>query len=415
MKKDFFVILLGGDDNAYGNARLLHEEYKIKPLLLCSRAFHSIKYSKILNVRTFENFSENDVFVKNLLEILKNLNKEYKKIIVIPCSDYYTNLLIRNYEKFEGLITNKFVDLNLLEAFYKKDKFYSLCEKYGLTYPKTYIANCEDRLLAIDKIPFDFPIVVKPDNSNSSEYLDSSFDGKKKVYYFFDKKSYIKTITEMNKSTYKGKLIIQEFIPGGDDYGAVVNSYSNSDGKVLLSVMGQPILEEYEPSLLGNYAAIITRNNEKIYKMIKNFLESIHYVGFSNIDLKYDKKNDRYLAFELNPRLGRSSFYVRAANKNFMKTIIDDVIYDKNSEYECGTETALWLNINKKTLYKYCANENLVNEAKQLIKNKKYLRTLNYKKDAAIKRKLIAIKHYKVQDSFFPKYYFKKNELGLKD
>ena len=93
----------------------------------------------------------------------------------------------------------------------------------------------------------------------------------------------------------------------------VINSYSDNEGNLRASCLGQPVLEEYAPYTLGNYAAIITRNEKDVYERVQAFLEKIGYRGFSNIDMKYDAKSGRYLMFEINPRLGRSSFYVIGA------------------------------------------------------------------------------------------------------
>lgn len=338
---NFKLIILGSDENAYGNARLFHEAYSKKALLMCSKQLIPTRLSNIFDIKVVPNFNEEKVFVEVLKKVLHDCSKKYEKLLVLPCSDYYVNLLVKNYDNFDNLIANKFIPVSLLDKFYRKDHFYMLCDKYGLDYPKTCIASLNERKSVINKLNFDFPIVVKPDNSNSSDYLNSVFPGKKKVYFFNNKKEYLELIDCMNKSTFKGKLIIQEFIPGGDDTGMVINSYSNNNSKVLFSCMGQPILEEYAPALLGNYAAIITRSNKELYKKIQNFLEGIGYVGFSNIDLKYDKRSNKYLAFELNPRLGRSSFFVRATGYNVIKTFVDNVVNNTNPQICFSNETAL--------------------------------------------------------------------------
>lgn len=412
-KKDFMVIILGSDENAYGNSRLIFEEYNLKPILMCSRRLVPTYYSNISTIIETKDFDKPDIFVKTLLAKLKELHQDYEKVLVVPCADYYTELLVSNYEKFEGLIANKFISKNLLQAFYKKDDFYKLCEEHGLDYPKTYVAKFDDRIKAIDNIEFDFPIVVKPENSNAYEYLHAEFEGKKKVYFFFDKQEYLTLINSMNKSEYKGNLIIQEFIVGGDDAGRVINSYCDNNSNVLASCLGQPLIEEYSPKMLGNYAAIITRYDKELYEKVAKFLKDISYVGFSNIDMKFDRKTGRYLAFELNPRLGRSSFFVRSAGLNMMKVLIDDVVYSKNDKPIFNKNTALWMNIPKKTIKKFVKNEELKNESLNLIKDGKAIRTLVYEKDKNLKRNTYIRRYYNIQHQNFVNYYFEKNEFGI--
>ncbi len=411
MKKDFTVIILGSDENAYGNSRLIFEEYGIKPILMCSRRLIPTYFTKISTLIATDNFDKPNVFVKTLKNELENLHKDFKKVLVVPCADYYTDLLVDNYEKFDGLIANKFISKDLLKNLYKKDEFYKLCEKHGLDYPKTYVAKPNDRLKAVENLPFNFPIVVKPENSNAYEYLHAEFEGKKKVFFFSNKEDYLKVMKSMNKSNYKGMLIIQEFIEGGDDAGRVVNSYSNNQHKVMASCLGQPVIEEYAPKTLGNYAAIITRSDEALYKKVSKFLKEIGYIGFSNIDFKYDKKTGRYLAFELNPRLGRSSFFVYSSGLNMMKILIDDVIYKKKYKPLFNKKVALWMNIPKKTIKKYVSKKSLKNECLKLISQGKSIKTLYYKKDNSLKRYFYMRRYYNIQHKNFENYYFEKTNI----
>jgi D-aspartate ligase len=197
--KKFFPIILGSDENAYGQARLFNEAYGIKPLLCCTRQLVPTSHSSLFDVRKIEEFDREEVFAPALLKVLREYKEKYEKLIVIPCSDYYSALMSKHYDKFEGLIENKFISPELLDTLDTKDKFYALCEKHGMDYPHTYIALPNDRIAAIDKLPFDFPIVVKPENSNAYDYLHCEFEGKKKVFFFYDKETYIKTMENMNK------------------------------------------------------------------------------------------------------------------------------------------------------------------------------------------------------------------------
>ena len=408
MQNDFLPIILGSDENAYGTARLFVEAYGIKPLLLCTRQLIPTLFSRLFRLEIIKDFDLDTVFPDALLAVLKREKANYGKLVVVPCSDYYTALLSKHYDRFEGLIANRFIPASLLDELDTKDKFYALCEKHGLDYPRTYVITPDEREAAADKMPFDFPIVVKPENSNAGEYLHCSFDGKKKVFFFSCKDEYLTVVRSMNKSDYKGKLIAQEFIPGGDDAMRVVNTYSGADGKVKAVCLGQPVLEEYAPKTLGNYAAIISRHDEAIMKKIAGFLEEIGYVGFGNFDMKYDCRTGKYMLFEINPRLGRSSFFVHSAGFNMMRALVDDVVYGKSDGCVYVKETALWSNVPKIVLKKYVGDGALKAEIKKLIKEKKYERTLVCKGDMNLKRRYYITRYYFGQYRNFKRYYFDK-------
>jgi len=412
MKRDTFLpIILGSDENAYGNVRLIHEAYQIKPLLLCTRLLIPTMNSKLYDLIQIDQFDHEDVFPGALLSILKKYTTPNRKLVVIPCSDYYAGMLSRHYSKFEGLIANQFITEALLNTLDTKDKFYKLCEEHGLDYPKTIVCEPHERENALEQMSFQFPIVVKPENSNAYEYLHCHFEGKMKVFFFNNKNEYLTMVKNMNASDYKGKLIIQEFIPGGDSSMRVINSYSDDNGNVKMMCLGQPVLEEYAPKTLGNYAAIISRSDRDIYEKVKIFLEKIGYVGFSNIDMKYDSRTGKYMMFEINPRLGRSSFFVRAAGLNMLAALIENTVYDKKSECVYSDKTALWTNVPKVVLRKYVTEPALSAEINKLYKQNNVLHTLWYKKDLNLKRIARISRYYFGQFNNYRRYYFNKEEV----
>ena len=410
MEKTFLPVILGSDENAYGTARLFHDEYGVKPLLVCTRQLIPTLYSSLFTLRRVEDFECDEVFVPELKKILCEVKEKYDSVTVVPCSDYYAAMVSRHAHEFEGLIENRFISPALLDTLDTKDKFYALCEKYGMDYPKTVVASPDKRLSAIENLPFSFPIVVKPENSNAVEYLHAEFEGKKKVFFFDTKEEYRKVIESMNGSDYRGKLIIQEFIEGADDAMRVMNSYSDADGKVRAMALGQPVLEEYAPKTLGNYAAIISRFDREIYEKVKKFLEDIGYVGFSNIDMKYDRKNKRYVMFEINPRLGRSSYFVRGAGINMMKVMTDDAVFGKRTDCVFADGVSLWLNVPKAVIKEYVKDPALREEAQSLIKAGKYIRTLDRPAERSPRRYVWIKRYYMGQHNNFKRYFFDKDK-----
>ena len=403
-KQDFLPIILGSDENAYGTARLFQEAYRVAPLLLCTQQLVPTRHSHLFTCRIIPDFEREEVFPSALLGVLRECAQQYEKLLVIPCSDYYTGLLCRHYGHFEGLIANRFISEALLETFDTKDKFYALCEQYGMDYPKTVIVSPDGREDAVSHLPFGFPIVVKPENSNALDYLRCHFEGQKKVFFFDTKEQYLEMVRRMNESDYRGKLILQEFIPGGDEAMRVLNSYSDADGRVRAMCLGQPVLEYYDPKSVGNYAAILSRGDQALYDKMQEFLEKLGYVGFSNIDMKYDCRTGRYVLFEINPRLGRSSYFCRAAGLNMMKLLTDDVVYGRREECVYNHTVALWQNVPTGILHRYVRNAELSGELRDF----KGTHTLFCRGDLPLPRLCCLLRYYAAQYHNFRDYYFEK-------
>ena len=408
-KQPFHPVILGSDENAYGMARAFHEKYGIISTALCKEQLVATRYSKILEIIRINDFDKEDIFIKNLAGIAEEKLKSCEKLILIPCADYYTELVVKNKDIIEKYFCNKFISYDLWQKFGTKEKFYKVCDEYNyLSYPKTIICEKKDRLNILNSLPFDFPVMVKPNNSNSYYYLHSEFEGKKKVFFVWSKEEYIDIINKMNASDYDDNIIIQDFIPGDDTKARLLNCYSDNNGKVKLMCLGRPVIEEYAPSALGNYAAILTDFNQEIFDKVKKFLEDIKYVGFSNFDMKFDPKSGEYKFLDLNPRQGRSSFFTTAAGYNLAGFLVDNCVYNKNLETVYAKSDSLWLSVPKKIIFKYVENKEVLAQVKKLIKEKKYKYTLLYGKDMSLKRFLRMKRFYRKHIKEYKLYFFKK-------
>ena len=407
-KQKFLPIIIGSDENAYGMARAFHEKYDIISTIICKQVYRATRYSKIVEIRLIDNLDEENIFIKNIVKIAEEKLKDFEKLILVPCADRYIELVAKNQSIIEKYFCNKFISDDLLQRFVTKEKFYQICGEYNIAYPKTVICEKQDRFRILENLRFDFPIIVKPNNSNSYDYLHSTFEGKKKVFFVKTKEEYIDIIYKMNESDYNGNLIIQESVSGDDTLMRVLTCFSDNSGKVKLMCLGQPVIEEYAPLALGNYGAIMTDYNQEIFDKIKAFLEDIQYVGFSNFDMKFDRRSGEYKLLDLNPRQGRSSFFITSAGYNLAGFLVDNCVYEKNPDAVYANTDRLWLSVPKCIIYKYVENQEVLDRAKRLIKEKKYMYTLPYKKDMSLKRFLLVklIYHKHIKD--YKKYFFKK-------
>ena len=133
----------------------------------------------------------------------------------------------------------------------------------------------------------------------------------------------------------------------------MVTNYSGEDGRVQLMCVGHVLLEEHTGHAIGNHAVIITEPEPELCEKLKNFLEAIHFTGFSNFDIKFDQRDGKFKAFEINCRQGRSNYYVTGAGYNLAKYLVEDRIEGRPCELTVTKNRHLWWVIPKQVAYDY--------------------------------------------------------------
>ncbi|WP_273497763.1 carboxylate--amine ligase [Peptoniphilus rhinitidis] len=390
-------VILGSDENAYGVARILNDNYGLISTVFCQKPLPATDNSKILDRKIINNFSNNKVFVDTMINFAKDNNDS--ALITIPCGDEYSKLLSNNKDKIKKYYKFNTPSTNLNEKLENKIDFYKSCEEMDIPYPKFTIINNSKE---IENLNLQFPLILKPNDSIS--YVKLSFPNKYKVYtiYDFDElKSVVKTIYDENN--YEGTMLVQEYIPGPASNQASFNVYCDKNAKVRMMVYGQILLADPLPLRIGNNDAIYTKYMPELFDFYKEKLESINYTGFSNIDLKYDPRDNTYKAFEMNLRLPQSHYFMAAGGVNVLDFYIRDLLdlgFEEDVYYHKET-SKIWMNAHPKLLKEY-TDERYHATIDKLLKNG-YEFTINNKKDFSfsrkktyLKRKYGSIKHYKM-------------------
>lgn len=391
---DFFVLILGTDANAYYMARCCYEEYKIKPHLIGQRRLAFTKFSNILTVEYCPDFWKEKTF----LEVINNYakNSEYKKILLVSTNETYTEYISKNKEKLNKKFVYNLPSIEIIKTLTNKENFYKTYENSELTFPKTiYFDAKKDK---IESIKIQFPLVLKPANVVKYNHVD--FVGKNKIYKIDNQSELEKTINIIKNSEYDDRLIIQEFIPGDDSYlfDSVVYVDKNSKCKVIS--FAQIGMQERTKSMVGNAALLINGFNTfdgNVDKQINNiisFIEKIGYMGFAEIDMKYDYRDKIFKVLEINARQGRCSYYLTPLGCNLVKTMVDDVIKNKDIEKKVLTEKVLLTFVPKGIIKKYCTNKKLKKEALKLWKKGNVVRPMDCKLDKNFKRFLMLRKRW---------------------
>ena len=403
---EFLPVLLGSDANVYGMARSFFMEYHITSAMVCKARLVATRNTRFISEVVVEpRLEEDEVFVKTLTDFAAGHSG--KTLVLLSCSDGYTILLARNraalepYYKFACPTEENVMNLDMKEYFYKA------CEKHGLSYPKT--SSCTVQNYREVQLPFEFPCIIKP--SNSMAYWNCHFPHKKKVFVAYNQQEFNEITAAIYGSSYQDPLILQEYIPGDDNCMRVLNCYSGLDHKVHLMALGRPLREEQTEGI-GNYAAILSVRDDALMAKMKAFLEDVGWEGFSNFDMKFDARTNEYKLFEMNPRQGRSSFFVTASGYNLAKWLVDDVVEHKPLGFTIANAESLWMIAPFGVIRKYLKDPDLLAEAIRLKKQGKVSHQLLCREDLSVKRLLWYIKSHLNYYRKTAKYYGNKSLRG---
>ena len=366
----FIPVLLGGDANAYGMARSFYEEYGIVSHGICKGAFHICQNSRILSIDVQEpDLEDDETFVRTLIDYAKK-QPEGVPLILAPCGDNYTKMLVRNQEALRPYYLFSIMTPEQFDLLSTKSRFYSTCERYNLVFPET-TEVCRDTAAGFEP-PFPYPVVVKP--SNSVAYWNCDYPGKKKVFVVRNAEEMRQILEGVYSSSYDDTLIVQDFVPGDDTRMRVMNCYSSQDGKVRMMCLGDVVLEEHTPLGIGSYGAIVTSDISKpehaeIAQRIKGFLEDIGYIGYSNFDLKYDERDGSFKLFEINPRQGRASFFCTSSGMNLARYLVRDVLLNDNRPLEMPRveDEVLWTMVPTEIIRTYTSDPAMSERTERLI------------------------------------------------
>ncbi len=398
-EREFVAVVLGGDINTYSVARAFYEEYQIKTTVMGKYRTGPSYGSRIIDYIANEKIDQTKTFLKQVNAFAQQYSK--KKIILLGAGDNYINMITKNRQHLAENIIVPFISHDLMDQLQRKDYFYSLCEEVGVAYPDTVIVTKE---MGLDfEVPFSYPVILK--SSESIHYWDYPFPEQEKVFTINNRQELEDMITTIYAAGYPENLIVQDMIPGNDESMYVLTSYSNQWGKVKMMCLGHVLLEEHTPLGKGNHAVIITTYKKELLKQAQAFLETIHYTGYSNFDIKYDMRDGQYKFFEINTRQGRSNYYVTGAGFNIARYLVEDYIYQEGQAFEVMKKPYLWSVVPKQVAFKYVKMQENLDLMKDLIKEEKMCNPLFFQEDLPFGRFMRMMKNHFSHFRKFRKYY----------
>ena len=377
----FQPLLFGGDINVYSVARAFHEAYGVRSIAYGKYPSFPCRGSAILDYRVCPDNESEEAFRRNVEMVSRQFPD--KKVILLGCGDSYVQMAAHCRDSLPENVIAPYIDGALLDTLINKEKFYQLCDRYGIDHPATFIY---DKSMGHDfTLPWGPPYIAKP--ADSVAYWACGDHSLAKVYICQSWEELLESLDHVYAAGYSDHMVLQEFIPGDDSYMRVLTNYSDHTGQVRLMCLGHVLLEEHSPHGIGNHAVILTEQDEPLCMKIKELLESLHFVGFSNFDIKYDQRDGRYKAFEINCRQGRSNYYVTGAGYNIARLVVEDYVEGRELPFQIAGNRSLWRMVPRKVAFQFTPKR-YHQEMRALIRAGADHHSLVYRRDAGLKRRL---------------------------
>jgi len=248
--------------------------------------------------------------------------------LLLPTSDEAVKTLGRHKRALERHYVVGCVNWEVSERFIDKRHTYELAERLGVPAPRTVVPGSVDGLEAARDV-LQFPCLVKPRESH--RYVEVF--GRKMVKV----DSHAEMIEAVREADEAGlDVLIQEFIPGGDDAGVNYNAYFQ-DGRPLAACTAQKL--RLSPPEMGRPRVLISRHVPDVAELATALISEMGVEGFSCTEFKWDRRDATYELMEINGRPNHSTALSVRCGVNFPAIIYRHLIQGElptESSYETG-------------------------------------------------------------------------------
>lgn len=180
-----------------------------------------------------------------------------------------------------------------IEALLDKRQTHALAQRWAFPAPATWIVGLDLEALGVPLSELPYPCILKPARSyrfrralNEKAILVRDAIELRRTY------ERIRTI---------GPVMIQEFIPGGDDQIYQVGFLLDRDGSVIARFCGRKLLQF--PPRFGSGALTVSEIEPEAVALATRIVQTLGLVGLCNVELKRDAREGAFKLMEVDPRL----------------------------------------------------------------------------------------------------------------
>ncbi len=250
--------------------------------------------SKYCREKFIKKYDENNQkeYLDYLLWIGSKINR---RTILIPTSDELSVFVADHADQLERYFNFTHNDPDLLKKLISKEGMYQLALEHDIPTPTTLFPRDFDEVKEFAG-QVTFPVMLKGIFGNRLQERTNQ-----KMVIVRSKEELFKNYQWLEDPD-SPNLMIQEYIPGGDDQVYIFNGYFNEQSECLASFTGFKIRQH--PIHTGCASLGECSWIEEVSSQTKDFMKKIGYKGILDIGYRLDPRDGRYKVLDVNPRLG---------------------------------------------------------------------------------------------------------------
>ncbi len=231
------------------------------------------------------------------LDVVLDICKKEKITGVLSLIDPELSLLAKERERFLAVGTTPILsDYDLVETCFDKYRMYELLQKMQIPTGRCYLEK-EAFYRAVEQGEISYPVFVKPVRGSASLHINRVESSRQ-----------IEVLYGLHED-----LMIQEYMDG-QEYGADV--YIDMISGKCTSIFVKKKIK----MRAGETDKAVSVRDEKLFELIRNFVETCGFRGVIDIDLF--EIEGRYYISEVNPRFGGGYPHAHACGVNIPAAIL---------------------------------------------------------------------------------------------
>jgi len=235
-------------------------------------------------------------------ELLKELDRVSEtlgtKAVLIPTSDDTSLFVAQNREHLAKRFAFQDNDARLIADLISKQGMHRVAQESGVPVPETLFPGSEADVQAYIDGGGRFPVMLK------------AIDGVRLAKRTGVKMAIIRSADELLQKFREldepgfPNLMLQEYIPGGDDQIYIFNGYFDAGSECRAAFTGHKIRQF--PVHVGCASLGICRSNADVAQLTTRFMKTIGYRGVLDIGYRLDVRDGKYKVLDINPRVGQA-------------------------------------------------------------------------------------------------------------